>query len=60
MAFDALSALREGGHWVDSLSTEQKRVLAELTEDEVDLLNRVKHRLDEAAPEVQGQELKLL
>jgi hypothetical protein len=60
MAFDALEALRQSGHWVDLLSKRQRRVLAELTEDEVNLLNRIKLRLDEAAPDVQGQELKLL
>jgi hypothetical protein len=60
MAFDALSALRASGHWVDLLSADQRRVLAELTEDEVRLLNRIKHRLDDAAPDVEGQELKLL
>jgi hypothetical protein len=60
MAFDALEALRQSGHWVDLLSKRQRQVLAELTEDEVNLLNRIKLRLDEAAPDVQGQELKLL
>jgi hypothetical protein len=60
MAFDALAALRQGGHWVDQLPAGQRQVFAELTEDEVDLLNRIKLRLDEAAPDVQGQELKFL
>ena len=58
MAYDALAALREGGHWVELLSDRQRLVLAELTEEEVAVLTKVKRRLDEAAPEVEGQELK--
>ncbi|MEV0390014.1 aroma-sacti cluster domain-containing protein [Nonomuraea sp. NPDC050643] len=60
MTFDALSALRTGGHWVDVLSAEQRAVLETLSEEEVDVLNRVKRRLDAAAPDVQGQDLKIL
>ena len=59
MAYDALAALREGGHWVELLSDRQRLVLAELTEEEVAVLTKVKRRLDEAAPEVEGQELKV-
>ncbi|MCW2876679.1 MAG: hypothetical protein JWQ95_779 [Sphaerisporangium sp.] len=60
MAFDALAALRASGHWVDLLTAEQKEVMQQLTEDEVDVLNRIKRRLDEVAPDVQGQEVKVM
>ncbi|KAB8194179.1 hypothetical protein FH608_018585 [Nonomuraea phyllanthi] len=60
MAFDALSALRAGGHWVDLLTAEQKEVMKELTEEEVTVLNRIKSRLDAVAPDVQGQDVKVL
>jgi hypothetical protein len=46
MAFDALAALRAAGNPVDLLSTEQQQVFASLTEEEVDLLNSIKRRLD--------------
>lgn len=46
MAFDALAALRAAGNPVDLLTTEQRGVLAQLTEDEVAVLNSVKERLD--------------
>lgn len=58
--FDALAALRTAGHPVDLLSVPQQEVLAALSEDEVVVLNRVKQRLDEAAPDVLAQELKFL
>lgn len=58
--FDALAALRIAGHPVDLLSAPQQEVLAALSEDEVGVLNRVKQRLDEAAPDVLAQELKFL
>jgi hypothetical protein len=58
--FDALSALRAGGHWVDLLTAEQKEIMRQLTEDEVAVLNRIKRRLDEVAPDVRGQDLKVL
>lgn len=60
MTFDALHALREAGHPVDLLAVEQRSVLSELSEQEVQVLNKVKGRLDAAAPEVEGQDLKLL
>ncbi|WP_214324516.1 aroma-sacti cluster domain-containing protein [Nonomuraea sediminis] len=60
MTFDALAALRGSGQWVDLLSAEQKQVLAQLSRAEVEVLVRLKRRLDEAAPDVQGQELKVL
>jgi hypothetical protein len=60
MTHDALSALRAAGHAIDLLSAAQRDVLAELSEPEVEFLITLKRRLDESAPEVQGQELKLL
>ncbi|WP_329134474.1 hypothetical protein OG552_19055 [Streptomyces sp. NBC_01476] len=60
MSFDALQALREGGHPVDLLAGEQRTVLAELSELEVQVLNSVRVRLEAAAAEVEGQDLKLL
>jgi len=60
MNFDALEALREAGHPVDVLTAQQRGVLAQLTEEEVRVLNSVKDRLDAAAGEVEGQDLKLL
>ncbi|WP_329007704.1 LuxR C-terminal-related transcriptional regulator [Micromonospora rifamycinica] len=60
MSFDALSALREANHPVDLLSTAQRTVLAGLTEQEVEVLNSIKDRLEVAAGEVEGQEMKLL
>lgn len=46
MAFDALAALRAAGNPVDLLSKEQQEVFASLTEEEVNLLNSIKRRLD--------------
>ncbi|MET9468198.1 aroma-sacti cluster domain-containing protein [Streptomyces sp. NPDC006544] len=60
MTFDALHALREAGHPVDLLAVEQRSVLSQLTELEVQVLNSVKGRLEAAAGEVEGQDLKLL
>ncbi|WP_084964877.1 aroma-sacti cluster domain-containing protein [Thermoactinospora rubra] len=61
MGFDALSALRASGQWVDLLSTRQRDVLGRLTEEEVEILVRVKRMLDEVAPDVQGHhEFKVL
>jgi hypothetical protein len=55
MTFDALGALRQAGNPVDLLTVEQRDVLAQLTEDEVDVLNSVKRRLDAVADaEVEG------
>lgn len=48
MEFDALAALREAGNPVDLLPMAQQEVFASLTEEEVDLLNSIKRRLDEA------------
>ena len=60
MTFDALQALREANHPVDLLPATQRAVLAELTEQEVEVLNSVRDRLAAASGEVEGQELKLL
>jgi hypothetical protein len=46
MAYDALTALREAGNPVDMLTLAEQEVLAELTEEEVGVLNSVKARLD--------------
>jgi hypothetical protein len=56
MTFDALAALRQAGSPVDLLTVEQKNVLAQLTEEEVAVLNSVKERLDAVSDvEVEGQ-----
>ncbi|MFJ7157835.1 aroma-sacti cluster domain-containing protein [Streptomyces sp. NPDC101118] len=60
MTFDALNALREAGHPVDLLAVEQRSVLSELSEAEVQVLNKVKGRLEAVAADVEGQDLKLL
>jgi DNA-binding CsgD family transcriptional regulator len=55
MTFDALSALRQAGNPVDQLTAVQRDVLAELTEEEVAILNSVKRRLDAVSDvEVEG------
>jgi len=46
MAFDALGALSAAGNPIDLLSPEQQEVFASLTEEEVNLLNSIKRRLD--------------
>ena len=46
MAFDALAELRKAGNPVDLLTTQQRAVLAQLSEAEVAVLNSVKQRLD--------------
>ncbi|MGW2837713.1 aroma-sacti cluster domain-containing protein [Streptomyces sp. NPDC001493] len=60
MSFDALHALREAGHPVDLLAVEQRSVLSGLSEQEVQVLNTVKERLEAVSGEVEGQDLKLL
>jgi hypothetical protein len=61
MAFDSLAALREAGNPVDLLNDRQQKVFAQLSEDEVAVLNSIKRRLDDAAGEVEGHgDLKLL
>ena len=53
MAFDALAALRAAGNPVDQLSEAQRGVFASLTEDEVQVLNSIKRRLDDADKDVE-------
>lgn len=61
MAFDALSALRAAGNPVDLLPEEQRAVLAQLSEEEVTVLNSIKERLDAASDnEVEGHDLKIV
>jgi hypothetical protein len=56
MTFDALAALRQAGSPVDLLTADQQNVLAQLTEEEVAVLNSVKERLDAVSDvEVEGQ-----
>ena len=52
MGFDALAALREAGNPVDSLSEAQKEVFASLAEEEVEVLNSIKRRLDAVEEDV--------
>lgn len=60
MAFDALATLRQGGNLVDLLTPEQQAVLAQLTEEEVAVLNSVKERLDAVSDaDVEGQSLTI-
>ena len=47
MPFDALAALRAAGNPVDQLPEAQREVFASLTEEEVEVLNSIKRRLDE-------------
>jgi hypothetical protein len=60
MAFDALATLRQAGNLVDLLTPEQRDVLAQLTEEEVTVLNSVKERLDAVSDaDVEGQSLTI-
>lgn len=52
MPFDALAALRAAGNPVDQLSQAQREVFASLTEEEVEVLNSIKRRLDEIDEDV--------
>jgi hypothetical protein len=55
MTFDALAALKQAGNPVDLLTKEQQNVLAQLTTEEVTVLNSVKERLDAVSDtEVEG------
>lgn len=58
--FDALAVLRDAGHPVDLLDEPRRRVFAELSPAEVDLLNSIKRRLDAVAGEVEAHDLKLV
>jgi hypothetical protein len=58
VTFDALAALRQAGSPVDLLTPEQQNVLAQLTEEEVNVLNSVKERLDAVSDaEVEGHSI---
>ena len=60
MAFDALATLREAGNPVDLLTEDQRNVLAQLTEEEVAVLNSVKERLDAVSDvEVEGHSITI-
>jgi hypothetical protein len=60
MAFDALATLRQAGNLVDLLTQEQRDVLAQLTEEEVTVLNSVKARLDAVSDaDVEGHSLTI-
>jgi hypothetical protein len=60
MTFDALTALRQGGNPVDMLTLAQQEVLAQLTEEEVAVLNSVKGRLDAVSDhDVEGHGTKI-
>jgi hypothetical protein len=61
MAFNALEALREAGNPVDQLSEAQRNVFASLSEDEVEVLNSIKRRLDEIDedPDVSAHDVKV-
>ena len=55
MTLDALAVLRQAGSPVDLLTPDQQNVLAQLTEEEVNVLNSVKKRLDSVSDaEVEG------
>lgn len=61
MAFDALTALRQAGNPVDMLTLAQQEVLAQLTEEEVAVLNSVKSRMDAVSDhEVEGHGTKII
>jgi hypothetical protein len=60
MAFDALATLRQAGNLVDLLTEQQRNVLAQLTEEEVAVLNSVKERLDAVSDvEVEGHSVSI-
>ena len=62
MPFDAISALREAGNPVDTLSEAERGVFASLTEQEVAVLNSIKRRLDaiEVEEEVSAHSQKMV
>ncbi|MBR8642546.1 hypothetical protein KEF29_32710 [Streptomyces tuirus] len=49
---DPLGRLRRAGIPVDQMLEPQRQVLASLTEEEVEMLISLRHRLDEATPDV--------
>lgn len=62
MSFDPLEALRAAGNPVDMLSTAQREVFAQLSPEEVAVLNSIKKRLDNLAEsDVEGHgDIKIL
>jgi DNA-binding CsgD family transcriptional regulator len=62
MSFNPIEALREAGNPVDLLTEAQQGVFAQLSEDEVAVLNSIKKRLDDLPePEVEGHgDIKIL
>ena len=58
--YDPVTALREAGFPIDALSAAQRDVLADLTEQETDVLVSVQNRLLRADPEVVAHEVKML
>lgn len=62
MSFNPLEALREAGNPVDLLTQAQQEVFAQLSEDEVTVLNSIKKRLDDLPEsDVEGHgDIKLL
>ncbi|MEZ0075444.1 aroma-sacti cluster domain-containing protein [Planotetraspora sp. GP83] len=61
MSFDALAALQEAGHPLEFLTDGQRAVFAGLSESEVELLNSIKSRLEEADDsDLEGHSVKVL
>ncbi|GAA4049518.1 aroma-sacti cluster domain-containing protein [Nonomuraea soli] len=61
MPFDALTALREAGHPLEFLTDGQRAVFASLSEPEVEVLNSIKAKLEEADDtDVEGHEVKVV
>ncbi|MEV0581334.1 aroma-sacti cluster domain-containing protein [Nonomuraea sp. NPDC050310] len=61
MSFDALTALLEAGHPLEFLTDGQRAVFAGLSESEVEVLNSIKAKLEEADDaDVEGHEVKVL
>ncbi|MFC5911355.1 aroma-sacti cluster domain-containing protein [Streptacidiphilus monticola] len=58
MAFDALSKLASAGNAVDLLTAEQQAVVAELSEEEVEVITTLQARLSAVGGgEVEGQDV---
>ncbi|MFI6484532.1 aroma-sacti cluster domain-containing protein [Nonomuraea sp. NPDC050663] len=61
MPFDALTALLEAGHPLEFLTDGQRAVFAALSEPEVEMLNSIKAKLEEADDtDVEGHEVKVV
>jgi hypothetical protein len=60
MAFDAMQQLADAGNPVDLLTGEQREIVSQLSEHEVEVLNSVKARLDAVGGgEVEGQDVNI-